>query len=107
MLLPAELTCIAKCLLGLLKKLELLSKRRGMQQVSLWIRSIVYHLYWVAATSDGNGPLALAKWKSLTRHLANLHDAHDDPLFTECLHPPLEAGAKPWFDPGMFWFRSV
>lgn len=70
----------------------------------LWIKSIVNHMYWCAAsTPDGNGLLIMAKWKSLNNHIQNVHE-HDDPLHSACSHPPIEENEpiKKWLKPSMY-----
>lgn len=99
------------------KKLTQLTKKKDMDTLDLWTKSIVNHLYWVAAsTPDGNGDMMVAKWLSLLNHVANKHEGHDQllsslnhvvlgpdaPLFPACLHDPLgeEDRDKAWMIPG-------
>ena len=48
------------------------------------------HMYWVASTSNGNADLVLAKWSSITNHVANKHTRHDNPLYPKCQHGRLD-----------------
>lgn len=58
----------------------------GCEAVRPWIRSVTNHMYW-AATAD-TGELRVAKWKSLSSHIQDVHTGLD-PLFPECLHGEL------------------
>ena len=84
------------------KKLGALGKRKGMEQVLLWLKSIVFMVYWVAMTSGGDPDLAEAKWRSLPRHLINKHTGHGD-LYPKCEHDKIRnRREKPWFREGEF-----
>ena len=73
------------------KKLKALAKNKGCELVSDWIRSIVNHYYWSVMSTDlENKGLIEAKWKSLLRHIKNIHSGHGD-LYPECSHSPLTA----------------
>ncbi|XP_052084466.1 uncharacterized protein LOC127721708 [Mytilus californianus] len=76
---------------GIYKKLELKGKslKKGYQGIARWSRSISNHMYWCAASSNGNGEELVQKWQSVLKHCANVHDGHGD-LFPNCLHGPLE-----------------
>lgn len=82
---------------GLKKKLQSLSKKKGFELVAQWQRSIINHLYWSVSSSAGNGVLVKAKWLSICNHLQNNHQNHDNPVYPQCTHPPLE---RKWFKPG-------
>lgn len=76
---------------GLTKKLTKLSKQTGFEVVGPWIKSIRSHLYWcVDTTTQGFGDMVIAKWKSVIRHIANIHTDHPSALFPACLHDQLE-----------------
>ncbi|XP_061179861.1 uncharacterized protein LOC133188445 [Saccostrea echinata] len=49
---------------GISRKLETAAKKRGAGQIRPWIKSIVNHTYWVAASSGNNGQMKTDKWKS-------------------------------------------
>lgn len=70
--------------LGISKKLEKISKKKGFEKLQKWTRSIKNHIYWTAATSR-TGPERVAKWTSFLNHVRDVH-AHDDPLYPKCLH---------------------
>ena len=83
---------------GVHKKLNAASKKKGCQKVALWARSISNHLYWCAASSQGDPDLILAKWKSISNHIVNIHEGHDE-KFWRCEHGDLDERA--WMLPGM------
>ena len=74
---------------GIKKKIAAKSKRKDCALLQVWQKSVVNHVYFCAATSGGNQDLALAKWKSILRHVTDVHQGHD-PMFTECEHGDLE-----------------
>ncbi|XP_033756770.1 uncharacterized protein LOC117339337 [Pecten maximus] len=81
---------------GVYKKLEALGKTKKYALVGQWARSISNHVYWCAASSDGEEELVRQKWTSITNHIANIHDGHGD-KFERCQHGDLE---RNWFKPG-------
>lgn len=40
----------------------------------------------------------VAKWKSVTQHIHNVHEGFDTPEFRECTHDEVEP--KDWINPG-------
>lgn len=94
---------------GLKKRLFKLAKERECGDIGAWIKSIVNHLYWVAAsTPEADGDLMLQKWKSLTNHLHDKHE-HGNAKFPVCLHPELvgEERKKKWLKGGKLTFLCV
>ena len=62
-------------------------------------KAIRRHLYWcVLSTKQGFGNLIVAKWKSVVRHIANLHTDHPEPLYKSCPHGPIEP--REWIKQG-------
>ena len=39
----------------------------------------------------------MAKWKSLGRHVTNIHDGHSE-IFPNCVHDPIESHTKTWIE---------
>lgn len=39
---------------------------------------MVNHLYWCAASSDGDSELMVAKWQSIVNHAHDIHSRHDN-----------------------------
>lgn len=71
------------------KDLIAASKKRECSDLTPWIGSVVNHLWWCAATSDGNQLLCQEKWKSIVYHVAGIHQWPDFQLFSECQHDEL------------------
>lgn len=83
---------------GLTKKLEALGNQKGCQDVRAWIKSIINHLYWSAASSKSSDE-AVAKWLSVINHVQDIH-VHDCWQFPECLHGQLDTtDTKNWLVP--------
>ena len=94
--------CHTLDLSGIGKKIDALAKQKDCDTAGLWRRSIVNHLYWVAATApEGNEDMLEEMWKSVTNHIQDIHIGHGD-LFPECAHGALdeEEGNKEWLEPG-------
>lgn len=74
---------------GVYRKLHAISKKRLCDVVGEWSHSISNHLYWCAASSNGNGDLISQKWLSILNHVVEVHEGHGD-LYPRCLHGPLD-----------------
>lgn len=74
---------------GIYKKLEAAGKRRSCENLSDWARSISNHLYWCAASSEGDGDLVHDKWISILNHVTNIHEGHEG-KYQSCQHGQLE-----------------
>ena len=59
--------------LGEYKIYEEINKYKDCEVVGEWTKSITNHMYWCAASSDGNGEEMVKRWKSLMDHLCNDH----------------------------------
>ena len=56
------------------KKILKASKEKGCNILQEWNKAIKNHLYWCAISSrPGFGEMIVAKWKSLIRHISNIH----------------------------------
>lgn len=84
---------------GVKKKLLAASKCRGLEVLASWVKAIVNHMYWSAASSDGHPELILPKWCSLTNHIVNIHE-HEFPLFPVCSHGDLAEEQRVWLNEG-------
>nr|XP_034319955.1 uncharacterized protein LOC117687484 [Crassostrea gigas] len=82
---------------GISRKLENAAKKRGAGQIRPWIKGIVNHTYWVAASSGDNNQLKLDKWRSISNHIINVHN-HDSEIFPEYEHGELEP--RDWMQQG-------
>ncbi|KAL1486408.1 hypothetical protein MTO96_031403 [Rhipicephalus appendiculatus] len=89
---------------GLRKKLEGIAKMTGCAILTGSIQSIYNHLYFSVAISEGNVALRISMWKSLTRHIVNLHSGHEGP-YHRCLHEQLSH--KDWLDPGSEVYKKL
>lgn len=69
------------------KVLTKLSKEKGCEMLSEWIKPCENHLYWSASTTfSGNGLVIWAKFKTFLSHIINKHTSLTDPLFNKCGH---------------------
>ena len=85
------------------KKLTNKAKQRGCEELSPWIQSISNHLWWSAATCDGNVEILREKWKSVLYHITNKHKWSGNSHFHQCCHrhiPSSEAKKICWLQPG-------
>ena len=71
------------------KDLVAASKKKECSDLVPWIASVVNHLWWCAATSDGDQLLCQEKWKSIVYHVAGIHEWPDFQLFSACEHEEL------------------
>ncbi|XP_064643195.1 uncharacterized protein LOC135497319 isoform X1 [Lineus longissimus] len=75
---------------GVKKKMDNIAKKYKLCRIlAKWSQSVSNHIFWCAASSNGNGDLVEAKWLSILNHVADVHDGHGD-LYPKCLHGPLE-----------------
>ena len=63
------------------KTLSEIAEKRDCQQVSLWIKAIISHLWWCCISSIGNGELIRGKWLSMLNHIWGIHSWEDNKLF--------------------------
>ena len=79
------------------------AQQKGCEELMPWIQSISNHLWWCAATCDGNVVLLREKWKSVLLHIVNKHKWTGNTLFHQCGHrriPSSEAKNICWLKPG-------
>ena len=82
------------------KLLSKISKEKGNEHLWPWIKPCERHLYWSATTtSDGNGKVIWAKFKSFLSHIVNRHTDLDEPLFNKCAHGDIPD--RTWINPGI------
>ena len=88
------------------KKLRALSNQPDCDPLRCWLKSIINHLYWVAATSKGNSSqLKWEKFISIMNHVQNVHVDHGLE-FKECLHGELgDHQQKAWLQGGLITLR--
>ena len=83
---------------GVSKKLEQAAKKKECGLIRPWIKSVVNHMYWIAASCGTNSALKKAKWISIVNHICDKHEGHDD-LFPKCEHGPI-VETKKWIKTG-------
>lgn len=71
------------------KDLVAASKKKECANLVPWISSIVNHLWWSAATCDGDPQLCQEKWKSIVYHVAGIHEWPGFESFSACEHEAL------------------
>ncbi|XP_026081924.1 uncharacterized protein LOC113058343 [Carassius auratus] len=69
---------------GISKKLEAISKQKDCEKLKKWMKSIINHIYWTAASSTSE-PERIAKWTTILNHVRDVH-THEDPLYPKCEH---------------------
>ncbi|XP_061183986.1 uncharacterized protein LOC133192121 isoform X2 [Saccostrea echinata] len=89
---------------GVFKKLEAIGKKKKYKQVGDWARSVSNHLYWCAASSEGDGELVSEKWLSILNHITDVHEGHGK-RFPKCLHGDLED--RDWIKKGSLAFQEM
>jgi hypothetical protein len=43
------------------------------------------HIYWCAASSNGDGEMVQQKYASILNHISNIHEGHGE-MFPQCAH---------------------
>ncbi|KAJ8301015.1 hypothetical protein KUTeg_022534 [Tegillarca granosa] len=89
---------------GVNSKLEKKGKIKGCGDVALWARSVSNHMYWCAASSNGNGEVVLEKWLSILNHVVDIHEGHGN-KFLECVHDQLED--RVWMKEGPMLLKDI
>lgn len=92
------------------KKLTHKANQRGCEGLSPWIQSISNHLWWSAATCNGNVLALQEKWKSLLNHICNKHIWSGNTHFHQCCHQqisPSEAKKVSWLKPNSQAFLAL
>lgn len=88
---------------SIVKKLNKKAKVKKYADIASWIQSMSNHLWWSAATCNGDVKLLREKWKSVIHHVANKHSWRDAEVFHKCAHPRLnrrEVRTKCWLKAG-------
>ncbi|CAN7945265.1 unnamed protein product, partial [Ixodes hexagonus] len=89
---------------GVKKKIVVVARTKRHSVLLQWVKTITRHLYWCARTSNGDGPLVMAKWSSLMRHIINVHN-HPDPLHPVCAHGDMPD--RLWLEEGTETFKKL
>ena len=80
------------------KKVELIGKKKGNSKVLEWAQSIKNHVYWCAASSNGNGALVKEKWLSSLNHIVDQHTGHGT-IYEDCPHEKIK---REWLKKGRY-----
>ncbi|XP_071138376.1 uncharacterized protein [Mytilus edulis] len=83
---------------GIYQKLETRAKKKDTGDIRPWIKSIVNHTYWVAASSGEDQNEKIHKWTSISNHIMNKH-VHESDVFPQCIHGELEE-QRAWLKQG-------
>lgn len=68
-------------------------------EVLPWVRAITTHLWYCAATAEGDVVRLKESWLSLPHHIANEHEWVAGETVNHCDHPPYteeEEATRPW-----------
>lgn len=84
---------------GVKKELLATLKTAIYAELALWRRSVENHLYWVAASSEGDPRMIVPKWLSILNHVRDIH-VHSNPLYPVCAHGELQP--REWLDDGVY-----
>ena len=77
---------------NLRKKLVKASKKKGCDDLQLWIPSIVNHLWWCCKNCEGDASILEQKMLGALYHTTGVHSWHGSKIFAkvrQCSHPPL------------------
>jgi len=97
---------------SIVKKLNKHAKMKKNQDLAPWIQSISNHLWWCAATCEGNAQLLKEKWLSILNHITNKHTWRRvrGQLYKKCSHQALtraQKNATAWLKPGSSAFVAL
>lgn len=95
---------------SVVKKLNKKAKTKQCEELSKWIQSVSNHLWWCAATCNGNAVILKEKWVSILHHVRNKHSWNNTTHFKKCAHPRLrrrDARQKCWLKPGSAAFVAL
>lgn len=72
------------------KKMLQAGKEKGCEIILSWVKGVRRHLYWSAIfTKEGFGEMIHAKFYSFLKHVSNVHEDHENELFSKCAHEEL------------------
>ena len=92
------------------KKLTAAAKKKSCSELSGWIKSICNHLWWAAATCEGDVTMLREKWTSILFHVQNKHRWTSCSKFHKCAHARLkkkDARKKAWLHPNSDAFKAL
>ena len=84
------------------------SKKKSCADLSMWIKSIINHLWWCCATCENSELLLKEKWMSLIFHIQNKHEWTGYENFHQCAHPTSsDHEQRKWLDPTSDSFKAL
>ena len=72
------------------KNLKVKTSKKKFAALKKWERSIINHLWWSAATCQGNPDILVEKWVSITEHVTDQHEFERNKYFKACDHSIME-----------------
>ena len=85
------------------KQLNKKAKKKECEELKPWIQSVSNHLWWSAATCNGDSELLTEKWTSVVHHVVNKHCWTGCKKFKKCEHDRLTRTQRKntsWLTPG-------
>ncbi|XP_064636950.1 uncharacterized protein LOC135493502 [Lineus longissimus] len=58
---------------SVVKKMEIIAKKKGFEIISDWIKSVKNHLYWAVLTSSGDPDEIENRWRATMEHVQGIH----------------------------------
>lgn len=78
------------------------AKKKDAEELMPWIPALKNHLWWSAATCNGNETELIEKWQSASHHVTNQHDWGFGQIVTRCEHGELsidDTEEVKWIEP--------
>ena len=83
------------CFAAIHKELTKILKTNGCETLVDWIKPCQNHFYWsTTSTTNGDGSVLWAKFKSFLSHIINKHSDLDNTLFNKCAYDTTIAQRK-------------
>ena len=70
-------------------KLVVKARKKEAEELMAWVPAIKNHLWWSAASCDGDETELLEKWQSVSYHVTNRHEWGHGQTFQKCAHADL------------------
>ena len=88
------------------KALTNLSKKKGCEPLTHWIKAIINHFWWCCASCNGDAILLKEKWLSILYHIRGIHSWDGTEKFSKCEHPTLDQERR-WLKDGSEAFLAI
>jgi hypothetical protein len=95
------------------KRLRKKAVKKCNRPIGPWIKAVVNHLWFSAASCEGDPNVLRDIWTSIIHHIQNVHEWSDKTYFHACNHAPItedESRKKKWLEsnsPALEAFASV